>query len=195
MPQPRDPDPLVPTLHEVERELEERLREACSVGEAGEETTGELIRLEETLLDAARVAKQAVSVRRRLRTRAEAETGDTADAERGAEATATNEHQLAAATSADDCTIRNFVDAEGVEWQAWEVTPGGAASARGGAFLAAYREGWLAFESLDGARRRRLLAFPRDWAKRSNADLERLLGQAEEVRKRVKLRNEGESGT
>ena len=180
MSQPRDPDPLVPTLHAAERELAERLREACSVSDVGDETTGELMRLEETLLDAARAAKQAVSVRRRLRTRAE---------ENGEEGAPPSSGALeSSATSADDCTIRNFVDADGVEWQAWEVTPSEAAGARGGAFLAAYRAGWLAFESLDGTRRRRLPDFPRDWSKRSDADLERLLGSAEEVKKRVRGR-------
>ena len=111
MPQSRDPDPLVPTLHVVEQELEERLKEACTRGQVSDETTGELMRLEEALLDAARVAKQAVSVRRRLRTRAEAAEGATPDG-----SASDREPGARAAPSAhtpDDCTMRNFVDAQG----------------------------------------------------------------------------------
>ena len=71
-----------------------------------------------------------------------------------------------------------------MEWQVWEVTPHESPAGRSGTLLAAYRDGWLAFESLDGMLRRRLPNFPRDWCRLTDADLERMLGQAEEARRR-----------
>ena len=192
MPQPRDPDPMRPTLHLVERELEQRLEEACAMRNVSDESTGELMRLEETLLDAARAAKHAVSVRRRLRMRAE-EQGRAEGGGEGGERTgaaladrpAPADEPLPAAPAAPaDTTIRYFVDANGVEWQVWEVTPHESPAGRSGTFLAAYRDGWLAFESLDGMMRRRLPKFPRDWCKLTDQELERMLGQAEEARRR-----------
>src|SRR5688572_19921464 len=67
MTHPREPEPLRPMLHATESQLADRLDEACS-HDVLSETTAELVRLEETLSEAARVAKQAVSLRRRLRT-------------------------------------------------------------------------------------------------------------------------------
>ena len=57
---------LRPMLRSVEADLATRLQEACDAGADGDESTGELIRLEETLTLAAQAAKQAVSIRRRL---------------------------------------------------------------------------------------------------------------------------------
>lgn len=58
---------LRPMLHEAHERLEEALDEACDAKPAKDETTGEMIRLEETLSVAAEAAKRAVSIRRRLR--------------------------------------------------------------------------------------------------------------------------------
>jgi hypothetical protein len=191
MTQPHDPDPMRPSLQLVERELEQRLEEACALRNVSDESTGELMRLEETLLDAARAAKHAVSVRRRLRMRAEEEGGgeSAGEGERPgaalADRPASLDEPLSAAPAAPaDTTIRNFVDANGVEWQVWEVTPHESPAGRSGTLLAAYRDGWLAFESLDGMLRRRLPNFPRDWCKLTDQELEQMLGQAEEARRR-----------
>lgn len=191
MTQPHDPDPMRPTLQLVERELEERLEEACALRNVSDESTGELMRLEETLLDAARAAKHAVSVRRRLRMQAEEERGEGAAGEgvEGGEGQAaladrpTTAGELVSSAPADT-TIRNFVDASGVEWQVWEVTPHESPAGRSGTLLAAYRNGWLAFESLDGMLRRRLPSFPRDWCRLTDEELEKLLGEAEEARRK-----------
>ena len=185
MPQPHEPNSMRPALHVVERELAERLDEACALRNVSEESTGELMRLEETLLDAARAAKHAVSVRRRLRSLAEECVGEdegSAGRDAVADRPAAIDDVLPAAPA--DTTIRNFVDAGAVEWQVWEVTPHESPAGRSGSFLAAYRNGWLAFESLDGAMRRRLPNFPRDWCRLSDDELETLLGQAEDARRK-----------
>lgn len=189
MPEPHDPDPMRPALHLVERELEQRLEEACALRNVSDESTGELMRLEETLLDAARAAKHAVSVRRRLRTLEEAEQRaqdpeEAGEGEPGAMLADRVPPTDTLPAPPADTTIRNFVDVDGVEWQVWEVTPHESPAGRSGTLLAAYRDGWLAFESLDGMLRRRLPNFPRDWCRLTDADLERMLGQAEEARRR-----------
>ena len=191
MTQPHDPDPMRPALHLVERELEQRLDEACALRNVSDESTGELMRLEETLIEAARAAKHAVSVRRRMRTLAEREEREEreqgGEGSGGANAAAVADRPAPAEESSNapaDTTIRNFVDADGVEWQVWEVTPHESPAGRSGTFLAAYRDGWLAFESLDGMLRRRLPGFPRDWCRRADEDLETMLGQAEEARRK-----------
>ena len=60
-------DPLRPLLKDAERELQLRVEEVCDKPRVSQESTGELIRLEETLSLAAEAAKKTVSLRRRLR--------------------------------------------------------------------------------------------------------------------------------
>ena len=62
---------LRPMLNEAHERLEEALDEACDAKPAKDESTGEMIRLEETLSVAAEAAKRAVSIRRRLREEAD----------------------------------------------------------------------------------------------------------------------------
>ena len=72
----KEPDVLRPQLVRAERSLKRALDEVCHT-EVTEANTGELIRLEEVLAIANEAAKEAVSVRRRLRQGAPAEpTGD-----------------------------------------------------------------------------------------------------------------------
>jgi len=59
--------PLQPKLQEVQQEIEERVQQVCHAPPVGKLDTGELIRYEENLAIAADRAKQAVSLRRRLR--------------------------------------------------------------------------------------------------------------------------------
>ena len=59
--------PLQPKLQEVEQEIEERVQQVCHAPPVEKLDTGELIRYEENLAIAADRAKQAVSLRRRLR--------------------------------------------------------------------------------------------------------------------------------
>ena len=59
--------PLQPKLNEVQQEIEERVQQVCNAPSADKLDTGELIRYEENLAIAADRAKQAVSLRRRMR--------------------------------------------------------------------------------------------------------------------------------
>lgn len=59
--------PLKPKLQEVQQEIEERIQQVCHAPPVQEQDTGELIRYEENLAIAADRAKQAVSLRRRMR--------------------------------------------------------------------------------------------------------------------------------
>lgn len=75
---------LVPKLHDVERQLDRTLDEVCESPEASKLDTGELIRVEETLAMATEAAKEAVSLRRRMRMDRERQ-GDAAARAKGAE--------------------------------------------------------------------------------------------------------------
>jgi len=60
-------EPLGPQLRDVEQKVEESLGEVCEKPPVSRLDTGELIRVEETLAIAAQAAKEAVSLRRRMR--------------------------------------------------------------------------------------------------------------------------------
>ena len=63
-------DPLRGKLEKAEHRLEAALGEVCeepSIGGVGKPNTGELIRIDETLALASEAAKQAISLRQRLR--------------------------------------------------------------------------------------------------------------------------------
>ena len=59
--------PLRPQLDRLEDKIEKSLDEVCEETNIKDVNTGELIKIEETLAIAAQAAKEAVSVRRRLR--------------------------------------------------------------------------------------------------------------------------------
>ena len=76
--------------------------------------------------------------------------------------------------------VRDVVDENGVTWQVWAVNksaihPKTAAED----YLGDYSEGWLCFECDN--QRRRLAHFPRDWDKRPDEELIRLLKAAQVV--------------
>jgi hypothetical protein len=60
-------EPLHPKLQQVQRRLDQTLDEVCDAPPAEKLDTGELIRVEESLALAAEAAKEAVSLRRRMR--------------------------------------------------------------------------------------------------------------------------------
>ena len=60
-------DHLLPRLQKLESEIQKNLEEVCETDEVKDVDTGELIRIEETLSIAADAAKEAVSLRRRMR--------------------------------------------------------------------------------------------------------------------------------
>ena len=59
--------PLRPQLDRLEDKIEKSLDDVCEETNIKDVNTGELIKIEETLAIAAQAAKEAVSVRRRLR--------------------------------------------------------------------------------------------------------------------------------
>ena len=60
-------EPLRPVLRHVEEELSNHIAEACGMGNVSEESTGQLERLSDTLYEAAREARAAAALRRRIR--------------------------------------------------------------------------------------------------------------------------------
>ncbi len=59
-------EPLRPVLKHVEDELSNHIAEACGAGDVREESTGQLERLSDTLYEAAREARAAAALRRRI---------------------------------------------------------------------------------------------------------------------------------
>ena len=59
--------PLRPQLERLEHKIEKSLGEVCAAPSVKDVNTGELIKIEETLAIVAEAAKEAVSLRRRLR--------------------------------------------------------------------------------------------------------------------------------
>jgi hypothetical protein len=68
----RNDHPLRPQLVEQELELEAALEEVCVDPSIEKRSTDELIRIEETLAIASDAAKQAISLRKRIRADGEA---------------------------------------------------------------------------------------------------------------------------
>jgi len=68
--------PLRPQLERLEDKIEKSLGEVCAAPSLKDVNTGELIKIEETLAIAAEAAKEAVSLRRRLRKDRETSTED-----------------------------------------------------------------------------------------------------------------------
>lgn len=193
---PREPDPISTQLHETEVRLERQLDEVCEMKEVAEESTGQFIKLEEKLLEAAELAKQAFSLRRRRRLVNEAADGTAGSAGSGATRTADGpgaadtgaapgDEQLAAAP-------RTVVDDDGLVWHVWAVSAERMrANPLTGDQLGAYRDGWLAFESEDGKQRKRLPNFPPNWSTMSDAEVRVLLVRAESARpSRPRVRRE-----
>ncbi len=188
-------NPLHPMLETAQSELQGRLEEACA-HDVSKESTGELMRLEDALLDAARAAKQAVSLRRRIRTVSEEhEVPDAAapgsvtepkGASRKPPMDVGDHDAHESLESHERVGMREFRDERGVEWRAWAVTPLPGRGARLTAQLGEFRDGWLAFETSDGHQRRRLREYPGEWAELPLDQLPELLARAEVVRTRKK---------
>ena len=68
--------PLRPQLERLENKITKSLGEVCAAPSVRDVNTGELIKIEETLAIVAEAAKEAVSLRRRLRKDSETTNGD-----------------------------------------------------------------------------------------------------------------------
>ena len=196
MSMPQEPDPLTTQLHETEIRLEQQLDEVCEMKEVAEESTGQFIRLEEKLLEAAELAKQAFSLRRRRRLAQEAGAAGRPAPMPGVLPGA---DMLPSTDQLADSAPRSVVDDDGVVWHVWAVSAERMrANPLTGEQLGAYRDGWLAFESEDGTLRKRLPGFPPNWSTVSEAELRVLLVRAEPVRPsrpRVRREQQNEQGS
>ena len=175
-----DADPVQPALRRAEAELARHLEEACDdIGQKdlSQESLDELLRLEDELLAAARAVDETVRLRRQIDDRTTS-SPDPRASTIGVAAT----HP---AGEAPTCRLREFRDADGREWRAWEVRPGSSGRRiNPERYLGEYVKGWLAFESTQTEIRMRLPNHPVDWFRMPDADLGRFLPQAVEVPKR-----------
>ena len=156
-PSPAQPDPIAVALEHTEAELAEKLQEACvpETREVSDESTAELAKLSDSLLAAARAAKDVVSLRKRRQERV---------------------RQSPPAES-----IREFTDRDGRAWRVWAVTPTRSRGSKRESNLGEFQQGWLAFETLDENLRKRLPHYPPDWRSMSDEKLQDLLGLALEA--------------
>jgi hypothetical protein len=167
---------LRPRLEQAQETLRESLAEAC-----GEEIysadTGQLIRIEEMLAIADEAAKEAISIRRRLR----------GDEERERPAPSDDLPRSATVIESDDGVPveahRLFEDASGTRWDAFAIHP--SASAGRVRLPEPYRTGWLAFDSMD--EKRRLSPIPDGWLSMPEEALRSLCERAEIVPRRSSL--------
>jgi len=157
----KEPDVLRPQLVRAERSLKRALDEVCHA-DVTAANTGELIRIEEVLAIANEAAKEAVSVRRKLRQNPPVDYAERHE-----------ESGLGA--------HREFDDTHGVRWMAFAVYPSSTRVARSG-LRAQYQEGWLAFDS--GVETRRLAPIPPEWHDLSDAELIEACQRAEVAPKR-----------
>jgi hypothetical protein len=79
--------------------------------------------------------------------------------------------------------VREFTDASGREWRAWDIKPEAIHPAtKAEDYLAdCYITGWIVFETVSGDEKRRLCPWPIRWMKESEEGLRKLLEQAEVV--------------
>ena len=194
----REPEHLRPALKQAQTELKERLEEACDEHVANE-STGELIKLEEILTDAAQAAKQAISIRRRLGVE-HIQNASPRDGVESVDASAAPDDSAGGVppsnTDVKPEGIREFSDSGGSLWHVWEVPAEQLASrARPGAYAGEFEDGWLAFECASGGERRRLPGYPLDWRNLSDADLDALRARAQSaVRRQRSERPKDEGG-
>lgn len=76
--------PLRPQLEKLEDKIEQSLDEVCQTQRVADVNTGELIKIEETLAIAALAAKEAVSLRRKLRQDRDVQDGPRQEQQPGA---------------------------------------------------------------------------------------------------------------
>jgi hypothetical protein len=150
---------LEPTLARAKATLKSALGEACRAN-IDRADTGELIRVEEVLAIANEAAKEAVSVRRRLK-----------------------RDRASSAQPRDAAPVgsRELHDQHGMRWAVFEVHP--SASIDRPSVRERFRDGWLAFDS--GLETRRVAPIPPAWRDQPDDGLLKLLETAEHVARRA----------
>jgi len=174
-------DPIQPALRRAEAKMARHLDEACEeIGQKdlSQESLDELLRLEDELLAAARAVDETVRLRRQLGERSTLVP----------EPRAPTPADVPASPAGDPptCRLREFTDAEGRAWRAWEVRPGSTGRLiNPERYLGEYVKGWLAFECPRDELRKRLPNHPTDWFGMLDADLGQLLPRAVDVPRRT----------
>ena len=168
---------LQPHLDRAQEALQGALDEACDV-DLRDVDTGELIRIEEALTVASSAAKEAVSVRLKMRKQRE----------RGV----ANAAKRAAIEPSGPITQRVFDDIKGKRWRVFAVHPSAATTERA-SLPEAYRQGWLTFEAHDEMRR--VVPIPERWEELSIDDLRMKCRNAASMPKRLNALEAGQPGT
>jgi hypothetical protein len=161
---------LRPQLEQAEKDLASALEEACAV-DLSKVDTGELIKIERSLALASKAAKEAVSVR--LKLRSERADKQAQEAPEGPEGPADTPSEL---------THRVFDDIRGKRWHAFAIHAPSATVERAG-LPESFRQGWLVFESADEVRR--VAPVPPKWEDLSIDDLRLLCHKGASAPKRT----------
>ena len=156
-------DALEPKLEQAQKALEIALDEACDV-DVRRVNTDELVKIDEALAVASKAAKEAVSVRLRMRSQR-------------ARAGASKQRDASPAPDAPVHTQRVFDDVRGKRWRVFAVHPS-AATVERAALPEPFLKGWLSFDSADEVRR--VAPIPEQWQELSIDEL-RLLCKSAEV--------------
>lgn len=165
-------EPLQPALDKAQKALEVALEEACGI-DLSKVDTGELIRIEETLVSAHKAAKDAVSLRLRRRSQRGGSGG--------------SPHSGAVVEEPPAITHRVFDDIRGKRWHAFAVHSSEATIERAG-LPDAFKHGWLVFESKDEVRR--VAPIPSKWEDLTIDDLRQLCYSAAASPRRIAVRGD-----
>jgi hypothetical protein len=195
--QPAPADPLHNILKDAEAELHRRLREACDAEASGvsSDSAHEIRHLEDSVFAAAVAAQRTMKLRRQIESRASSEQLipiQIADAPIRKESADSYEPRGPGETVRErdettDTSVREFTDDAGNTWRAWPVIPRQSQSGgRRHSLLGDFQDGWICFEGVDIAARRRLPYRPPGWADITERDLRRLLGESIEATARIR---------
>jgi hypothetical protein len=199
-PQPAPADPLNHILKDAEAELHRRLRAACEEEASGtsSDSTHEIRHLEDSIFAAAIAAQRTMKLRRQLEARASstqevpiaiADAPATKESSDAHETPETSE-AVGEADEKSDTSVREFTDDAGRIWRAWPVIPRQSqTSARRRGILGDFQDGWICFEGVNVAARRRLPYRPAGWASITDQDLRRLLAESIDATPRIDEQN------
>jgi hypothetical protein len=199
-PQPAPADPLNHILKDAEAELHRRLRAACEEEASGtsSDSTQEIRHLEDSIFAAAVAAQRTMKLRRQIDTRASSTDqapiaiADAPTTNESSDAHETPERNDTAGEADDktDTSVREFTDDAGHVWRAWPVIPGQSQSiARRRSILGDFQDGWICFEGVNIAARRRLPYRPAGWVSITDQDLRRLLAESIDATPRMGEQN------
>lgn len=195
--QPAPADPLHSILKDAEAELHRRLREACDAEASGvsSDSAHEIRHLEDSVFAAAVAAQRTMKLRRQIESRASSEQQvpiQIADAPIRRESADSYEpigtgDVAGESDEKTDTSVREFTDDAGHTWRAWPVIPRQSQSAgRRHSLLGDFQDGWICFEGVDIAARRRLPYRPPGWASITEQTLRRLLGESIDATARIR---------